>query len=51
MAKRRAEQLDDFEDVSGVTHASPNAKLCGVVRGVSPMKKSKTCSYFGWGNY
>ena len=34
------------EDVSGVTQPSPNAKLCGVVRGVSPMKKSKTCVYF-----
>ena len=46
MVKRCAVDLEEFEDVSGVTRPSPNAKLCGVVRGVSPMKKSKPCTYF-----
>ena len=46
MVKRRAVDLEEFEDVSGVTQPSPNAKLCGVVCGVSPMKKSKMCAYF-----
>ena len=46
MAKHRGVDLEEFEDVSGVTQPSPNAKLCGVVCGVSPMKKSKTCAYF-----
>ena len=46
MAKRGVDQVEDFEDVSGVTHASPNAKLCGVVRSNSPMKKSKMCAHF-----
>ena len=46
MAKRRGVDLEEFEDVSGVTQPSPNAKLCSVVHGVSPMKKSKTCAYF-----
>ena len=32
--------------VSGVTHSSPNAKLCGMVCSISPMKPTKTCSYF-----
>ena len=27
MAKRGLDEVDDFEDVSGVTCASPNAKL------------------------
>jgi len=46
MAKRSREQLEDFDDVSRVTHSSPNAKLSGVVWSVSPMRPSKTCSYF-----
>ena len=46
MVKCRVVDLEEFEDVSGVTQPSPNAKLCGVVRGVLPMKKSKTCAYF-----
>ena len=46
MAKNSLGKVDDFEDVSGVTRASPNAKLCGIVRSISPMKKSKTCAYF-----
>ena len=31
MAKHGLDEVDDFEDVSGVTCASPNVKLCGVV--------------------
>ena len=31
MAKRRGLDLEEFEDVSGVSQPSPNAKLCGVV--------------------
>ena len=46
MAKHRGVDLEEFEDVSGVTQPSPNAKLCGVVRGISLMKKSKTYPYF-----
>ena len=43
MAKREREE---FEDVSKVLHPSPNAKIHAVVNAVSPMKKSKTCSFF-----
>lgn len=46
MAKRGEDQVEDFEDVSGVIHLSPNAKLCGMVQSVSLMKKNKTCAYF-----
>ena len=46
MAKRGLYEVEDFEDVSEVTRALPNTKLCGVVRSVSPMKKSKTCACF-----
>ena len=31
MAKHGLDEVDDLEDVSGVTSASPNAKLCSVV--------------------
>ena len=31
MAKRGRDDVEGFEDVSGVTHRSTNAKLCGVV--------------------
>ena len=30
MAKQCWGQLKDFDDISGVTHSSPHAKLCGV---------------------
>lgn len=46
MAKHGEDQVEDFEDVSGVIYLSPNAKLCGVVQSVSLMKKNKTCAYF-----
>ena len=42
MAKRERE-LDNLSEIS---HASPNAKVHGVVTSLTPMKKSKTCSYF-----
>ena len=29
IAKRGRDDAPDFEDVSGVTNSSPNAKLCG----------------------
>lgn len=45
MAKRERE-VEEFEDVSKVLHPSPNAKIHAVVNAVSPMKKSKTCSFF-----
>ena len=45
MAKRERE-IDEFETVSEISHASPNAKVHGVISSLSPMKKSKTCSYF-----
>ena len=46
MAKCGLGKVNNFEDASGVTCASPNAKLCGVMRSISPMKKSKMCAYF-----
>ena len=42
MAKRSFEELE----VSEVSCESPNAKIHAVVESLSPMKKSKTCSYF-----
>ena len=42
MAKRSCEELQ----VSEVSSVSPNAKIHAVVESLSPMKKSKTCSYF-----
>ena len=45
MVKREREP-DEFETVNEISHASPNAKLHGVVSSLLPMKKSKTCSYF-----
>ena len=44
MAKRSVVEV--YEEVSEVVRASPNAKIHAVVQSVSPMKKSKTCSYF-----
>lgn len=43
--KRRREEEDEF-DVSDIARPSPKAKVRGVVSTISPMKKSKTCSYF-----
>lgn len=43
-SKRKREK--EFEDVSSVQHTSPNVKFLGLVTMVSPMKNSKTCSYF-----
>ena len=45
MAKRKL-LIDEFNDLSSVTHTSINAKVRGVVTAVSPMKKGKTCKYF-----
>ena len=45
MAKRKL-LIDEFNDLSSVTHTSTNAKVRGVVTVVSPMKKDKTCEYF-----
>ena len=44
IAKRSVVEV--YEDVSEVVRVSPNAKIHAVVQSVSPMKKSKTCSYF-----
>ena len=43
MAKRLSEQ---FQEVSEVTYKSPNTKIHAVVESLSPMKKSKSWSYF-----
>ena len=43
MAKRK---LDEFDSLSSLTRASPNAKVRGVVTVISPMKKGKACQYF-----
>ncbi len=45
MAKRERE-YDEFEDVSKVSYPSTKAKIHAMVASVSPMKKSKTCSFF-----
>ncbi len=45
MAKCERE-CEEFEDISQVLYASPNAKIHSVVTSVSPMKKAKMCSYF-----
>ena len=39
-------KLEEFEDVSNVSHTSPNAKIHGVISALSPMKRSRNCSYF-----
>ena len=44
--KRVREDIEELGEVSDVAHPSPNAKVHGVVSMVSPMKDSKTCSYF-----
>ena len=46
MAQKRKMLMDQFDDLASITHASPNAKIRGVVTVVSPMKKGKTCEYF-----
>ena len=38
MVKHGRDGVEGFEDVSGVTHPSPNAKLCGVAQCVSPLR-------------
>ena len=43
MAKRT---FKEFEEVSEISNTSPNARIHGVLTALSPMKKSKTCSYF-----
>ena len=40
-------EFDEFEDLSKVSHPSPKAKIHTVV---TPMKKSKTCSFFNGGD-
>ena len=45
MAKRERE-LEEFDSLSEISHALPNAKVHNVVTSLLPMKKSKTCSYF-----
>ena len=39
-------EFEEFEQVSGISHPSPNAKVHAVPSSLSPMKKSKTCSFF-----
>ena len=43
MAKR---SLDEYEDVSEVVQPSPKAKIRCVVTSLSPIRPSKTCSFF-----
>ena len=43
MAKQLSEE---FQEVSEVLCKSPNTKIHAVVESLSPMKKSKSCSYF-----
>lgn len=44
--KRGREGVEDFGEVSDVGHASPSASVHGVVNMLSPMKQSKSCSFF-----
>lgn len=48
MAKRGRDDdgMEEFANVSEIAHPSPKAKLHAVVSSISPMKKTKTCSYF-----
>ena len=46
MAKRALEQVEEFVEVADVSHPCENAKIHGVVKSLSPMKKSKNCAYF-----
>lgn len=48
--KRGRSEVEEFEDVTSISHISPNAKVSGVVSCISPMKESKNCSYFD-GNF
>ena len=46
MTKRlRESDEQEFDDISEV-YASPNAKIHGVLNALSPLKKSKGCTYF-----
>ena len=38
MVKRGRAGVEGFDDVSGVTHPSPNTKLCSEVQCVSPVR-------------
>ena len=43
---KMAKQLsEEFQGVSEVSCKSPNTKIHAVVESLSPMKKSKSCSY------
>ena len=44
--KHAREDVEDFGEVSEVGHASPKARIHGVVAMVSPIRKAKTCFYF-----
>ena len=44
--KRSREKCDEFDDLSAVTHPSPNAKIQGIITELSPIKKGKTTTYF-----
>lgn len=46
MACKREHEMEEFEDISKVLHPSPKAKINAVLTNVSPMKRSKTCSFF-----
>ena len=35
-----------FDDVSAVSHTSPQAKISGVLHSISPMKKTRTSAFF-----
>ena len=39
-------KLEGFENMSDVSYPSPNAKIHSVISALSPMKKSRSCSYF-----
>ncbi len=44
--RERSPDLEEFRDVTAVMHASPDAKVHGIVTRLSPMKKRKKSEYF-----
>ena len=44
--KRSSAAVEDFDDVASIVHGSPNAKVCGVVTELSPMKRGRSCTYY-----
>ena len=44
--KRALEDVEEAKEVSAVVSPSSSARIQGVVTSISPMRKSRNCSYF-----